>query len=238
MAFFAIGYLLNMFYITVFYHRGLAHKAVEMPQRTKRFIYSTGIWVTGIDPKAWCCMHRMHHSFSDTEQDPHTPNKCTNLAQMFSLQLKSYKTILVGLIKNDKEFTHLVSDLDIDVHWLNKTKKWYLPYLLHIGIALVIGLLLSPWIGLFYLLGIMSHPIQGALVNYFGHKSGYRNFDIEDNSKNNLLVALFTMGEGYQNNHHHRPHSAKFGVKWFEIDFGYFLCKVAKTVGIIKTIHK
>ena len=83
----------------------------------------------------------------------------------------------------------------------------------------------------------MSHPIQGALVNYFGHKSGYRNFDIEDNSKNNLLVALIIMGEGYQNNHH-RPHSAKFGVKWFEINFGCVLCKVAKRMGIIKTIHK
>src|SRR4051812_5843341 len=72
-AIFLTAYLLNIFYITVLYHRGLAHHSVELSRFGKLLATKTGVWVTGIDPKAWVCMHRFHHMYSDTEKDPHSP---------------------------------------------------------------------------------------------------------------------------------------------------------------------
>ena len=72
-AVFAAAYLLNITYISVFYHRALAHRAIDMGPRMRRFVVATGPWITGMDPKAWVCMHRLHHVHSDTEKDPHSP---------------------------------------------------------------------------------------------------------------------------------------------------------------------
>ena len=83
-------------------------------------------------------------------------------------------------------------------------------------------------------MGIMGHPFQGWLVNALAHRYGKRNFSTNDESTNNTLVGLFVFGEGYQNNHHHAPHSAKFSVKWNEIDFGYTMCLIAEVFGLLK----
>lgn len=80
----------------------------------------------------------------------------------------------------------------------------------------------------------MSHPIQGWMVNALGHSFGYRNYPTPDRSKNNLLVAWLVMGEGYQNNHHHQPSSAKFSVKWWEFDLGYYFCILAERFGVLE----
>ena len=79
----------------------------------------------------------------------------------------------------------------------------------------------------------MTHPIQGWAVNSFGHWFGYRNFETNDNSRNNTIVSLLVVGEGLQNNHHERPGSASFAVRWWEIDFGYVLCKIAQAFRVI-----
>ncbi len=237
--FFFVGYLLNMFYVSVFYHRGLAHKALELSAPLRKFIYQTGFWITGIDAKAWVCMHRMHHSFSDTEKDPHTPHKCQNFWQMFRVQLQSYHQTIHGLIHQDEEYTRMVKDIDFEVHHFVRKKMSYMPYVIQTLIGVAIGLVFSsPMIAFFYFVGIVSHPVQGGLVNYFGHKLGYRNYEINDDSKNNIIVALLTMGEGYQNNHHYSPSSAKFGVKWYEVDFGYLLCLLAQSFRIVGKIRK
>jgi stearoyl-CoA desaturase (delta-9 desaturase) len=70
---FLCGYGLNMFYITVLYHRGLAHGSVTLRSWVRALVTWTGNWLTGVDPKAWSCMHRMHHLHSDTPLDPHSP---------------------------------------------------------------------------------------------------------------------------------------------------------------------
>jgi len=80
----------------------------------------------------------------------------------------------------------------------------------------------------------MSHPLQGWMVNALAHTYGSRNFETTDDSKNNTLVGYFVFGEGYQNNHHHSPQSAKFSVRPTEIDLGYVMVKVAEKCGILK----
>jgi len=166
---FCLAYLINITYISVFYHRGLAHRAVELPNWLVRWIAASGVWLTGLDPKAWVCMHRMHHIESDTPRDPHSPVHLGIFGTLFG-QLRSYERCLMALMKHNKRYEHTVHDLDFPVHWLYKKKLWLSPYVLHIIIAVVLGVAFgSIFLGVAYFAGIMSHPIQGWLVNAFGH---------------------------------------------------------------------
>ena len=77
-------------------------------------------------------------------------------------------------------------------------------------------------------------PIHGFIVNWFGHKHGYRNFDSDDNSKNTLAIDFLMSGELYQNNHHRFPKKANFAFKFFEFDFGYWILYLLNLFGAIK----
>ena len=231
---FVSAYLLNVFYVTVLYHRGLAHGAVALKPWTRKLVALTGNWVTGLDPKGWVCMHRMHHQHSDTELDPHSPANLGVLG-VFLGQHKSYEATLRGLKHNKQPYASLVRDLDFPVNALNLKRLWALPYFVHLGISLVLAFGFGAWLlGAAYWFGMMSHPIQGWLVNSFGHRFGYTNFDNGDDSKNNTLVAWLVVGEGYQNNHHANPSSPKFSFRWYEFDGGYVLCRIARKLGLIE----
>ena len=228
------AYLVNIIYISVFYHRALAHGAIVLRPWLRKFVIRTGVWLTGIDPKAWSCMHRTHHTESDTELDPHSPVH-SGIIGTFVTQLRSYEKNLVGLILGRRQYTDVVADLEFPVSWIFRKKLWFLPYLVHIGVATVIWFWLqNPWISGAYFVGMMSHPLQGWLVNALGHSIGYRNFDLEDNSRNNTLVAWVTLGEGFQNNHHHDPGNPKFSVRFWEIDMGYWICRLLSLLGLVR----
>ncbi|MSP24615.1 MAG: acyl-CoA desaturase [Myxococcales bacterium] len=232
-AVFLIAYLVNVTLISVFYHRGLAHSAVVLSPGARRFVATMGNWLTGLDPKGWVCMHRMHHEHSDTELDPHSPRN-VGLAGVLFEQLRSYERILIGLARRDRAYTTVVSDLEFRISWLNRNRLWYLPYVVHAAIALVLGVVFGLWIlGGAYFFGIMSHPIEGWAVNALGHGVGGRNFNTPDDSRNNQLVGLLVAGEGYQNNHHAHPRSAKFSYRATEFDLGYVLCKILAFAGVL-----
>jgi stearoyl-CoA desaturase (delta-9 desaturase) len=230
---FSAAYLLNIFYISVLYHRGLTHGAVKLRPWARTVAVWTGNWVTGIDPKGWSCMHRMHHLHSDTPEDPHSPVHQGVIPIMLG-QLHSYNRTLVGVIREEEPYASVVRDLAFPVSWLNRHKMWWVPYLFHAAVAAFVGFHFGAWaLAACYWLGIMSHPIQGWMVNALGHRFGYRNFSTDDNSRNNLLVSWLVFGEGFQNNHHHAPAAAKFSVKWWEVDLGYTLCHVGKWLGML-----
>lgn len=232
-AIFLIANTVNIFYITVLYHRGLAHGAVGLSPFAKWLVSKTGIWITGIDPKSWVCMHRAHHMYSDTDKDPHSPLRFGVLGVALG-QLRSYEENLKGLIKKNSKFTALVSDIDFNVSRLNRKKYWLLPYLLHVLIGILISTLTGNYFfGAAYYFGIMSHPLHGWMVNSLAHKYGYRNFETRDHSTNNILVSLLVAGEGLQNNHHARPKSANFAKKFGELDWGYTLCIAASWMRLI-----
>lgn len=202
------------------------------------FVGKTGIWITGIDPKAWACMHRMHHMYSDTVLDPHSP-KIFGVFGVALKQLRSYEAVLKNLIANKKRYTAVVADIPFGVSVLNRKKIWLLPYALHLAIGITLGFASgSAIIGMAYYFGIVSHPIQGWLVNSLAHKYGYRNFETKDQSTNNWFVSLFVFGEGYQNNHHARPGRANFAIRSDEIDLGYLLCIIASKFGLLKLRSK
>jgi stearoyl-CoA desaturase (delta-9 desaturase) len=234
LAVFSVGYLLNVFYITVLYHRGLTHQSVLLVPAMVKWVGWTGIWVTGIDPKAWACMHRLHHQYSDTEKDPHSPQ----IYGVFGValeQLRSYELTLRNLISRKTEYLKVVADIPFNVSFLNRKKLWLMPYILHLVLGVLIGFCShSIWIGGAYYVGIVSHPVQGWMVNSLAHKYGYRNFATRDRSTNNWFVSLLVFGEGYQNNHHARPRRANFAIRGTEIDFGYALCLMARNLGLLK----
>jgi stearoyl-CoA desaturase (delta-9 desaturase) len=234
---FVVAYFINTTTISVFYHRAWAHRAVTMKRWVERIVLFTGNWITGLDPKGWVCMHRLHHTHSDTADDPHSPRHA-GFFRLILTQLKAYKRVLVGLHRREEPYLRAVVDLDFEVNWLNRRKVWYLPYLLHLALGATMGLVFGWWLlGAAYFLGMMSHPIEGWMVNAFGHAIGGRNFDTPDNSRNNHLVAWFIHGEGYQNNHHRYPSSAKFSYRWYELDLGYVVCWFFEKLGLL-VIHR
>ncbi|MCZ6783530.1 MAG: fatty acid desaturase, partial [Proteobacteria bacterium] len=133
-----------------------------------------------------------------------------------------------------REFTRHVEDLDFPINWLNRKRLWYLPYLAHLVISLAIALPTGMWaLAAAYYVGIMSHPIEGWIVNSLGHAIGGRNFETPDDSRNNAWAAWLVMGEGYQNNHHRYATSAKFSYQWWEVDLGYGLCRLLEKLGVL-----
>ena len=230
-AVFALAYLLNILTITVGYHRGLAHGALRLHPALRRLVVLGGNWLTGLDPKAWVVMHRLHHAHSDTPLDPHSPVN-VGLLGIALEQLRSYERVIVGLLKNDPAYTRHAEDLDFPLNALNRTGRWYLPYLMHAAVGLALGLSVGWMLGAAYFLGMKSHPVQGGLVNSLGHAVGGRNFETEDNSRNNHLAAWLILGEGFQNNHHRYPGSASFSYRRHEIDMGYGACVLLEKLGL------
>jgi stearoyl-CoA desaturase (delta-9 desaturase) len=235
---FAAAYLLNILTITVGYHRSLAHKSVILHPMLRAALIRGGNWLTGLDPKAWVVMHRLHHEHSDTPRDPHSPVN-VGIVGIGYEQLRSYKRVLVGLLKKDPAYTRYAKDLDFPVNPLIRARRWYLPYLVHGVVALALGVGVGWLLAAAYFLGVMSHPVQGGLVNSLGHAVGGRNFATDDNSRNNHFVAWLIFGEGFQNNHHQYPGSAKFSYRRHEIDLGYVACVALEKVGLaeIKREH-
>jgi stearoyl-CoA desaturase (delta-9 desaturase) len=82
----------------------------------------------------------------------------------------------------------------------------------------------------------MMGPLHGVIINWFAHKIGYTNFKVKDTSVNLMPVDVFMMGEGYHNNHHHRPSSPNFGSKWYEIDPSYPFILLMRWTGVIKFV--
>jgi stearoyl-CoA desaturase (delta-9 desaturase) len=226
---FLAGYLLNMFTITVFYHRVVTHRAVTLSSGLFKFLTAAGPWLTGLDPKSWACVHRVHHLQSDQKGDPHSPIQ-VGVMGVWLAQYRSYLYYMQRMIRKDDEvLNQLMSDVSFDVSAVNRLGLSNLPYALHFLIGFLIAWFFRlPWAGAAYVAGIMSHPVQGWMVNALSHRYGYRNFETNDHSRNNLWVAAIAFGEGFQNNHHAQPQSAKFSKRFWEFDPGYGLCVIAK----------
>jgi stearoyl-CoA desaturase (delta-9 desaturase) len=177
-------------------------------------------------------MHRLYHIHSDTPLDPHSPVH-VGFFGIPAAQLKSYNRALLGLSREEELYTSVARDLELS--WPIRSGFWFLPYLLHAGLAVAIGATTGMWLlGIAYIVGMLSHAVQGGIINYFGHAIGGRTFDLGDNSKNNHLAAWLVLGEGFQNNHHRFPSSARFSYRWYEIDMGYAVCLGLEAIGVLE----
>jgi stearoyl-CoA desaturase (delta-9 desaturase) len=178
-------------------------------------------------------MHRMHHTYSDTEKDPHSPYFFKDIWHMMWHTIIIFRGFLTGKNLPDAEFTKEYIPM-----WDKVDKVGH-----HIITRLVFGaayvafyVIFAPNYWWFLLLPIhfLMGPIQGAIVNWFGHKLGYSNFNNGDHSKNTTPWGFIMMGELFQNNHHHAKYNPNFARKWFEFDFTYLIMKGLHYVRIIR----
>jgi len=174
----------------------------------------------------------MHHAYSDTEKDPHSPHFFRDVWQMTMHTKEIYSNYANHKVEPEKAFRGNYPEwpaLDkIGDMWIVRILFGALYVLFYIKFAT------AWWMFLLLPIHFFMGPIHGAIVNWCGHKYGYSNYDNADQSKNTLPIDIFLMGELMQNNHHKKPNSINFAQKKFEIDPSYQIIKVLTFFRIIK----
>ncbi|GAA4431435.1 acyl-CoA desaturase [Ravibacter arvi] len=189
-----------------------------------------------LSPRAYAILHRMHHAFSDTEKDPHSPHHTKNVFTMMWDTKKIYNAVLSRKREVEHRFERNYPEWNLieklGDSWVSRI-GWGLLYLAFYILAF---LYLDMHWAFFFLLPIhfLMGPIHGAIVNWSGHKYGYQNFDNKDESKNSLIFDFLMLGELFQNNHHKRPNSINFGQKWFELDPTYPIIRLLDKLKVIQ----
>ena len=230
-----VHWTLSIFAQTFFLHRYGAHRMFTMSPGWERFFYLLAYLAQGpsfLVPRAYAILHRQHHTFADTEQDPHSPRFFSNVMSMMWHTKHQYDVYAYRRGEPEARFLGGTPEWPLidrlSQRWSTRV-AWALLFA-------VFYLHFAP--SLFWLLLLPVHwtmgPIHGAIVNWCGHRYGYRNFDTEDDSRNTLRLELLTMGELFQNNHHQFPTRPNFAVRWFELDPAYQVMRLLAAVGIIQ----
>jgi len=234
--FFVAHWYLSLFFQTFFLHRYAAHKAFTMsPFAEKVFFILTWIFQGSnyLSPFGYGTMHRMHHAFADTENDPHSPKYDESIGKMMWKTKTIYSGISNGKIQVEKRFTDGVPRWD---SFDKFARSW--PSRLFWGalyVAFYWQFAAYWWLWLLLPIHFLMSPIHGAIINWFAHVYGYRNFEVGDTSKNFLPVDFLMMGESYHNNHHKFGSRANFGgIRWHEIDPTYIVIKLLDKIGVIE----
>jgi stearoyl-CoA desaturase (delta-9 desaturase) len=220
--FFLAHWYLSLFSQTFFQHRYAAHGAFTMSKFWENFFY-VFTWITQgssfLSPRGYAIMHRMHHAYTDTDKDPHSPLYDSNIFTMMWRTKKIYSGILHGTYKVEDRFLKNLPDFPfiekLGDSWMSRV-GWVVAY-----IAFYAYFATSPWLFLLIPIHIVMGPVHGAIINWFAHKYTYVNFKMNNRSRNLMPLDILMMGEGYHNNHHKRPSHINFGFKWHELDPTY-----------------
>ncbi len=232
--FFVAHWQLSVFFQTFYLHRYGAHRMYTMNKGWDRFFYLCTYLTQGssfLSPRGYGILHRMHHAFSDTPKDPHSPVNFKNVWSMMLATKKTYDGYAYGRVAPEARFDGgLPSWPLIDrlgQSWAGRL-AWGAAYTLF-----YVTFATHAWMFALLPVHFVMGPIHGAIVNWCGHKYGYRNFDNGDHSKNTLVFDFLTAGELFQNNHHKFGMSPNFAVRWFELDPTYVVMRVFAFFGII-----
>ena len=228
-------YALRMFAITGFYHRYFAHKAFQT-SRTGQFIFALlGATAVQRGPLWWAAHHRNHHAHSDQETDAHSPVQHGFLWSHIGwfLSRANFHTQFER-VKELAKFPELrfLDRFDVVVPTIFAVGIFFLGELLAVKAPQLEtnGWQLLVW-GFVISTVVLYHVTFS--VNSLAHLWGKRRYMTRDDSRNNFVIALFTLGEGWHNNHHHYPGSAKQGFYWWEIDFTYYGLRLLAALGLI-----
>jgi len=211
------------------YHRLLTHRGFKTSKAVEYFLSfcaTLGLQSGAIN---WVTTHRIHHAFTETDKDPHTPHHGTYWSHM--------GWIFRGTAQNQDEATQLryAPDLVRDkVHVFMSNYYYVTPIIAAVILYAIGGWSMVLW-GIFLRQVIGWHSTW--LVNSATHLWGTRRFDTRDDSRNNGLIAALTFGEGWHNNHHAHPRSAKHGLTWYEFDVNWLQLKLMEKLGLISDLY-
>lgn len=228
-------YGIRMFAVTGFYHRYFSHKAFRT-SRLLQFIFALlGSTAVQRGPLWWASQHRHHHVNSDRREDAHSPvqhgflwshlgwflsdahfatrtDRVKELAQFPELRFLDRFDILVPIL------------FALAIYGLGEWLASVAPGLGTNGLQLLVWGFAVSTVALYH---------ATFSVNSLAHAWGSRRYETTDHSRNNLIIALITLGEGWHNNHHHYPGSARQGFYWWEVDFTYYGLKMLAACGLI-----
>ena len=226
-------YFFRVFALTGFYHRYFSHRSFRT-SRFWQFIFAVcGMTAAQRGPLWWAAHHRHHHLHSDTEEDSHSPREGFWRSHIgWFTDVQHYHTDY-SRIGDFAKYPELV--------FLNR-------YDSIVPISLMVGLYaLGEWVipnggGLQFLVwgGCISTVAVYHVtfcINSLCHIFGNQRFDSGDDSRNNLWLALVTMGEGWHNNHHRYPAAARQGFYWWEVDLTYYILKLMEKLHIIRDLR-
>ena len=214
--------------VTVFLYRAQAHRGLDLHPAISHF-FRFWLWMTtGMVTSEWVAVHRRHHARCETEEDPHSP-------QILGLN----KVLWEGaeLYRNTADDAELVARYSRGTpdDWLEKhvysALRWQ-----GVGLMLVINFVLFGALGVaLWAVQMIWIPFWAAgVINGVGHYWGYRNFESPDAATNIAPWGILIGGEELHNNHHAFPSSAKFSVRWWEFDLGWFYIRLFSVLGLAK----
>lgn len=207
------------------FHRLLTHQGFNAPKPVRDFLTVCGTLAVQGGPIAWVAGHRMHHAHSDRELDPHNSRRGFWWAHIGWIMRRDPR---LGKFEN---YRRLAKDLVADpfVVFLDRYYVW---------LQVALGLLLLAWGGWsFVIWGIFVRLVFGWhctwLVNSAAHMFGYQSYDSRDESRNCWWVAILSFGEGWHNNHHSFPRSARHGLRWWELDVNFLTIRALQRLGLV-----
>lgn len=235
LVFFFCHWFFSLFFHSFFLHRYASHQMYTTSKGWEKTFYFITWMVQGssyLVPRAYAVMHRMHHTYSDTEKDPHSPHFFKDIWHMMIHTAEIFRGFVTGKNLPDEQFTKEYIPV---WHKLDVIGNSAISRFLFGAFYVSFYLIFAPSYWWFLLLPIhfLMGPIQGAIVNWFGHKLGYSNFNNGDHSKNTTPLGILLMGELFQNNHHHAKYDPNFAKKWFELDFTYVIMRGLNFIKII-----
>ena len=218
---------LRMFFVTAGYHRYFSHRSFKT---SRWFQFTLAFLAMSSSQKGvlwWAAHHRHHHRFSDQELDLHSPT-------LFGFWWSHIGWILSDRY-NDTRFDYIGDFAKFPE--LRRLDKYYLvpPTLLGVTLGLTGGWGLFAW-GFCLSTALLWHCT--FTINSLSHIFGHRRFDTADTSKNNWMLALVTLGEGWHNNHHHYMASARQGFYWWEVDITFYGLKLLSWFGLVRELRK
>jgi stearoyl-CoA desaturase (Delta-9 desaturase) len=223
---FGVTYWTRMFFITAGYHRYFSHRTFKTGRVFQFVLAFGGASASQKGPLWWAGHHRMHHRYADTELDPHTPRKGFWWSHVGWILSDDTSDRPAGTMKDFEKYP--------EIRFISR-HDWIAPWSLAIVCFLVAGLP-GLLIGFFLSTVVLWHST--FLINSLAHVYGSRRFATTDTSRNNLLLALLTMGEGWHNNHHRQASVCRQGLRWWEIDATYYVLCALERLRVVRDLKR
>ena len=219
---------ITMMSVTLYLHRDQAHRALDLHPALRHFFRFWVFCTSGMLTREWVAIHRKHHAFCETPDDPHSPV----IYGIRKVMLEGAE--LYRAEKNNPETLEKFGRGTPD-DWLERNFYVRFPYT---GIMLMVlaDLLIFGVPGIIIIaIQMLSMPVFAAgVINGLGHYSGYRNFECDDAATNIVPWGILIGGEELHNNHHAFPTSAKFSVRRWEFDIGWLYIRLFQALGLAK----